>query len=112
MIAISYTFVLLINISNYLFKSILHINTNIDTIMKQHKESLKDLQNELRDYRGSIREIANRCEVSYHWVWQVIRGHANNQRVLETAFEVLKDRKKAAIDSVEKFSRQVEEVLK
>lgn len=60
------------------------------------KSDLKKLRDQLRCYRGSIKEIEARSGMSSETVRQVLSGSWRNPRVLAIASVVLKERKNGA----------------
>lgn len=52
----------------------------------------KNLHKELLQYRGSMSEIARRCDCTREWVRKVVLGIYPDDELLVVAVEVLKER--------------------
>lgn len=61
--------------------------------MNNSNETRKKLYEQLRERRGSIKKIAERCKCSRDWVRRVLNEEYNDDDVLKHAAEVLNDRK-------------------
>ncbi len=61
------------------------------------KEALKNLQIELRKYRGSIKRIAAQLGTTEEWVGRVLAGKVHNERVVKMAIVVLQEMRKEQI---------------
>lgn len=78
----------------------------------QKSNDLEILRNELRKYRGSMQEIAEKASVTRQWVSQVLNGFSNNQDVLDVAFQVLESHRQKHKAIQETFKKKLDAVLK
>ncbi|MDV7394696.1 helix-turn-helix transcriptional regulator [Arthrospira platensis SPKY1] len=69
-------------------------------------EERKKIRRELRQFHGSLKEVALRAGVHYSYVGYVMRGDRNNEDVLTAACEVLAECKKRAAQ-VEAYRHQL-----
>ena len=58
----------------------------------------RELLTQLKQYRGSIKEIADTCKCSREWVRLVLDGEWEDDNVVLVASRVLVNRKKQAAD--------------
>ncbi len=69
--------------------------TKVNDLMENSNELLKKLHDELKEYRGSFKEIAERHNCHREWVRMVLSGRYNDDALLIVATAVLKERKKS-----------------
>lgn len=63
--------------------------------MDNSNDLREKLHRELKNYYGSITEIARRHNCHRNWVHMVLRGKSNDDSLLVVAAEVLKERKES-----------------
>lgn len=75
--------------------------------MDNSNELREKLYKELKDYRGSIKEIADRHNCTTEWVRMVLKGQWKDEALLIVATEVLRERK----ESRERANLLIQQVL-
>ena len=66
--------------------------------MTSATEGLKKVYEGLKDHRGAINEVAERCKCSREWVRMVLKGVWKDDAVKEMAVTVLEERNERRAD--------------
>lgn len=75
--------------------------------MSHTKKDINDLYQKLRQYRGSLKEVATRSGKSYEWVRIVLLGKWHDTHVVRVATMVLKKRYDAERKVVSEVSQLI-----
>lgn len=66
-----------------------------------NKNFIKELHQGLRRHRGSMNELAKKCDCSREWVRRVLKGDYEDVNVIANAAIILESRQSAANDKIQ-----------